>query len=72
MNSPESKNLAIEIFRQAVSIAKKLGKYLIDNQISLLVPVNIASNPGNVALTLGVVLVTELLGISVLNSNHDF
>jgi glycosyltransferase involved in cell wall biosynthesis len=34
--------------------------------------VNIASNPGNMALTIGVVLVTELLGISVLNSNHDF
>jgi glycosyltransferase involved in cell wall biosynthesis len=70
--SPESKDLATEIFRQAVSIAKRLGKYLIDNQIALLIPVNIASNPGNMAFTLGVVLVTELLGISVLNSNHDF
>ncbi|MEJ2485474.1 MAG: glycosyltransferase [Anaerolineales bacterium] len=71
-NSQESKDLAIEIFRQAISIAKRLGKYLIDNQIALLIPVNIASNPGNMALTLGVVLLTEVLGTSVLNSNHDF
>jgi hypothetical protein len=71
-NSQESKDLALEIFSQAVSIAKRLGTYLIDHQISLLIPVNIASNPGNMALTLGVVLVTELLGTSVLNSNHDF
>lgn len=70
--SRESKALAQEIFRQGVSIAKRLGKYLIDEQISLLIPVNIASNPGNMALTLGVVLVSELLGVYVLNSNHDY
>ncbi len=71
-NSQESKALAQEIFRQGVSIARRLGKYLLDEQITLLIPVNIASNPGNMALTLGVILVTELLGIYVLNSNHDF
>jgi glycosyltransferase involved in cell wall biosynthesis len=49
-----------------------LGNYFLDNQISLVVPVNVASNPGNIALTLGLVLVTEILGIYVLNSNHDF
>jgi glycosyltransferase involved in cell wall biosynthesis len=61
-----------EMYRQAVSIAKRLGKYFTDNRISLVVPVNIASNPGNLALTLGFVLVTEIFGIYVLNSNHDF
>jgi glycosyltransferase involved in cell wall biosynthesis len=71
-NNPESKALAQEIFTQAVSIARRLGKFLIEHRISLLVPVNIASNPGNMALTIGVVLVTELLGTAVLNSNHDF
>ena len=71
-NSQKSKVLAQEIFQQSVSIAKQLGKYLIDEQITLLIPVNILSNPGNMALALGVVLVTELLGIYVLNSNHDF
>ncbi len=71
-SSEESDLLVTEIYRQAVSIAKRLGKYFIDNQISLVVPVNIASNPGNIALTLGLVLITEGLGLFVLNSNHDF
>ena len=70
--SQESDLLADEVFRQATAIAKRLGKYFIDHQISLVVPVNVASNPGNIALTLGLVLVTEILGIYVLNSNHDF
>jgi glycosyltransferase involved in cell wall biosynthesis len=70
--SEESNLLTNEVYRQAVLIAKRLGKYFLDNQISLVVPVNVASNPGNIALTLGLVLVTEILGIYVLNSNHDF
>ena len=68
----ESNLLTKEIYQQAVNIAKQLGKYFIDHQISLVIPVNVASNPGNFALTLGLVLVTEALGIYVLNSNHDF
>jgi hypothetical protein len=68
----ESNLLTKEVYQQAVVIANHLGNYFIDNQISLVVPVNVASNPGNIALTLGLVLVTELLGIYVLNSNHDF
>ena len=71
-HSEESNLLTKEIYKQAVSIAKRLGKYFIDNHISLVVPVNVASNPGNMTLTLGLVLVTEMLGIYVLNSNHDF
>jgi len=70
--SEESNLLANEIYRRAVLIAKRLGKYFLENQISLVVPVNVASNPGNIALTLGLVLVTEMLGIYVLNINHDF
>lgn len=70
--SEESTLLANEIYRQAVKIAKRLGKYFLDNQITLIVPVNVASNPGNIALTLGLVLATEILGIHILNSNHDF
>ncbi len=70
--SEESNLLANEIYRQAVLIAKRLGKYFLDNQISLVVPVNVASNPGNIALTLGLVLVTEILGIYVLNLTTIF
>lgn len=70
--SEESTFLANEIYRQAVIIARHLGKYFLDHQIALVVPVNVASNPGNIALTLGLVLATEILGIHILNSNHDF
>ena len=70
--SKESHRLAGEIYRQAISIADRLGNYLIENQISLLIPINIASNPGNMAATLGVALITEALGLYVLNINHDF
>jgi glycosyltransferase involved in cell wall biosynthesis len=68
----ESNLLTKEIYTQAVSIAKRVGKYCVDHHISLLIPVNVASNPGNIALTLGLVLVSEILGLYVLNSNHDF
>jgi glycosyltransferase involved in cell wall biosynthesis len=71
-HSDHSTLLAREIFRQAISIAGRLGNYLLENNIPLLIPVNIASNPGNMALTLGLVLATEVLGTYVLNINHDF
>jgi len=70
--SESSNYLTKEIYKQAVSIAKRLGKYFLDNHIALVVPVNVASNPGNIALTLGLIFVTEILGMYVLNSNHDF
>ncbi|NIS78642.1 MAG: hypothetical protein GTO14_00050 [Anaerolineales bacterium] len=71
-NSTRSAELSGEIFRQAVSIAERLGDYLIKHDIALLIPVNIASNPGNLALAVAFVLVTESLGLYVINSNHDF
>ncbi len=70
--SQRSSELATEVYQQAREIAERLGNYLVANQISLLITVNVASNPGNLALTLALVLVTEALGIFVINSNHDF
>ena len=70
--SIESDHLAKEMLSQAISIADRLGRYLIENDIWLLIPVNIASNPGNFALTLGLALAAEILGMHVLNINHDF
>jgi len=70
--SAESGRLTSEIYKQAKLIAKRLGKYFVDNLISFVIPVNVASNPGNIAFTLGLVLVTEIFGTYVLNSNHDF
>lgn len=70
--SQQSTRLAREIFQQAVSIARRLGAYLAENEIALIIPVNIASNPGNLALTLAFALVSEALGVWIINSNHDF
>jgi len=70
--SQRSSDLAKEIFSQARLIADQLGEYLIANKINLLITVNVASNPGNLALTLALVLITEALGIVVINSNHDY
>ncbi|MBC8484690.1 MAG: glycosyltransferase [Bacteroidetes bacterium] len=67
-----SDEVATEIWKQAVSFSEKLGKYLVDNNISLMIPVNVCSNPGNMSFGLSVILVSELMGIYVLNSNHDF
>ena len=71
-NSVISHKMAREIWGQAVDLAKKLGAYIADNKISLLIPVNVNSNPGNMATGLSTILVSELMGIYVLNSNHDF
>jgi glycosyltransferase involved in cell wall biosynthesis len=70
--SQSSYDIAVEIYTQAVSIAQQLGRYILENDISLLIPVNIASNPGNLSLTLAITLVSEAMGVDVINSNHDF
>jgi glycosyltransferase involved in cell wall biosynthesis len=67
-----SREMAVEIWSQAVEMTGKLGRYIADHQISLLIPVNVNSNPGNLVTGLCTVLVSELMGLYVLNSNHDF
>ena len=70
--SEASSRMAAEIWRQALGFAHTLCDYIADNAIELLIPVNVNSNPGNLALALAVVTTTEVTGIRVLNSNHDF
>ena len=70
--SPRSRELAQEMLKQALHIAGELGAYIEANDIALLIPVNIHSNPGNLALALASVMVTEILDLIVINSNHDF
>jgi hypothetical protein len=71
-NSEISNKIAIEIWNQAIELSKKVGEYIASNEISLLIPVNVNSNPGNMATGLSTILVSELMNIYVLNSNHDF
>jgi len=71
-SSQISQKMAVEVWNQTVEMAGKLGHYVAENNISLLIPVNVNSNPGNLATGLCTILVSELMGLYVLNSNHDF
>jgi len=70
--SDKSNALAQEIWRQASDFSETIIEYITAQNIKLLIPVNISSNPGNLATSLAVVLVSEITGAYVLNSNHDF
>ncbi|MEE8104087.1 MAG: glycosyltransferase [Planctomycetota bacterium] len=70
--SVESREIAQEVWRQAVGFARELAEFLVQSRAGLLIPVNVNSNPGNPALALAAVLASETLGIPVINSCHDF
>ena len=70
--SIEYNQLAKKIWKQTVDLSLRLGEFIADNNINLLIPVNVNSNPGNVPLAFAVVLVSEIMRIPVLNNNHDF
>ncbi|RUT78855.1 phosphodiester glycosidase family protein [Ancylomarina longa] len=65
-------DLILKFWDQTLQICGELGKYIEDNNIGLLYLINVCSNPGNVALALASVLVSEFMGIPVINNNHDF
>ena len=71
-DSDISDKMAVEMWNQATVIAGKLGKYLADNNISFIFPVNLLCNPGNFANSLAIIIVSELMDTYVFNSNHDF
>ena len=64
--------LIAEFWEETLTITEKLGRYIEENRINLLYTINVCSNPGNVSLTLAIVLISEYLGIPVINNNHDF
>ncbi|MCK5028290.1 MAG: phosphodiester glycosidase family protein [Bacteroidales bacterium] len=70
--SKEYNALITKFWNQTIKIVENLGEYILDNNIGLLYLINVCSNPGNVSLSLAVVLLSELLGIPVVNNNHDF
>lgn len=67
-----SQKMAVEMWEQATGFAEKLGCYLVENDIHCLIPVNIPTNPGNFAIGLALIIVTECMDIAVISSNHDF
>ena len=56
----------------ALELCQRLGEIVEKNDIRLLFLANTNSNPGNVALALAAVLVSEHLRIPVINNCHDF
>lgn len=69
----ESYNQLIgEFWEEVLVIAEKLGNYIEEQNINLLYIINVCSNPGNVSLALAVVLISEYLGLPVINNSHDF
>lgn len=65
-------NLIGKFWAEVLVLVEKLGSYIEDNNISMLYLINVCSNPGNVSLALATVLISEYLGIPVINNNHDF
>jgi Phosphodiester glycosidase/Glycosyl transferases group 1 len=64
--------LILEFWEECLQIIEKLGEYIISNSIKYLYLINVCSNPGNVSLSLALILLSEYLGIPVINNNHDF
>ena len=61
-----------KIWSQTCALAPKLADFVERQDIRLLVPVNVCSTPSHVSLALAIVLVSEQLGVPVLNINRDF
>ena len=70
--SDASRNLAQEIWRQALLLGEQLVSYIEEHDIGVLFVVNTNSNPGNLALALALVLASEATGSAVISNNHDF
>ncbi|HIA35607.1 MAG TPA: glycosyltransferase [Flavobacteriales bacterium] len=70
--SKEYNDLIKKFWQEVLVIVEKLGYYLETNNIQLLYLINVCSNPGNVSLSLALVLISEYLQIPVINNNHDY
>lgn len=70
--SKEYNDLIGKFWNEVLVLVESLGRYIEENDISLLYLINVCSNPGNVSLALATVLISEYLGLPVINNNHDF
>lgn len=55
-----------------IDLCERLGAVIEANDIQLLYLININSNPGNPALALAMVLISERFSLPVINNCHDF
>jgi glycosyltransferase involved in cell wall biosynthesis len=70
--STEYNALIGKFWDEVLVLVEKLGRYIEENNISLLYLINVCSNPGNVSLALASVLISEYFGVAVISNNHDF
>lgn len=70
--SKEYNKLIAELWQQTLGLCRQIGDIIEQQHIQLLIPCNINANPGNVALALAIVIVSEKMKIPVLNNSHDF
>lgn len=65
-------DLIIKLWNECLLIVDRIGRYIEEENITLLYIVNVCSNPGNVSAALALVILSEFMGIPVINNNHDF
>ncbi len=70
--SSEYNQLIEQLWQQTQRLCKEIGEIVEQHQIQLLIPCNVNANPGNVALALALVILSEKMKIPVLNNSHDF
>ncbi len=70
--SKEYNVLIQKLWSEVLVLTEKLSKYIQSNDIKLIWLLNINSNPGNISLALATVLVSEYMGIPIINNCHDY
>ncbi len=70
--SPLYNKLIRRFWEAVLELCERLGRVVEANDIQLLYLVNVNSNPGNPALALATVLISEHLRVPVINNCHDF
>ncbi|MFA7253886.1 MAG: phosphodiester glycosidase family protein [Patescibacteria group bacterium] len=68
----EYNELPLTIWQETKVLTKKLLDYIEQNNIELFLAANVESNPGNISLTLSLIIISELYNIHVIASNHDY
>ena len=61
-----------QIWNETLLLCQDLLEYIEKNNIKLILTANTDSNPGNISLTLALVIISQLYGISIISTNHDF
>ena len=70
--SKEYNQLIEELWQKTLILCQQIGDIIEQQKIQLLLPCNVNANPGNVALALALVILSEKMKIPVLNNSHDF